>query len=854
MTTKPSTSGKPRKPRKKRAPKSPKAPAEAAAESGSGSGSESGSESVSEPVSASAPAPPPPRPPVLPSPSEAALEAARVVSEMVDIDSESGAVIVAAAAAGAALEAVVAAKAAAEPLADPTPELPAPSLPSLSPPSPPSAPSAPSDPSSPSAPSPPSAPSAPSAASESAPPPSLPDTADPITTVRLSRDRILRALDEDLASSAAATSGSGAAIPRARTEPGLDELELDEENDPVAIAAAAIARLRSRARNDIAELRGHYQRHDLVVLLIAFVIIVAAGRLHAHLVTPRGTTFTEHGLTFVHPAGWLRTDNLPPPTPRLIRAAPDDGGPAPAPASSPSSPSSPTAPTPATPAAAGPLHAELAAPSGGAHIEIYVGDKPAWSNIVTALVLERRTRWGELYHVDDSSVRSIARHDWLRTAYRYAHIRDDGDVPRVDRAVELATVDREQLYVITLYGNARELAEMEDLVAPSLRVQTQTGLPLVPMTRRVSEQAHPEGVTGAFKSTVMIVVADLVDGRLEAQGGAAGVIVGADGSILTNYHVLQDKTGRLHDVFIIGRSTRPDDAPQLICAGRPGRSKLERELDLALVKCDTDLDGRAWTPSRAGAWPALAEAHAGDVKMGQRLWVLGYPDVGGGGLTLSEGDVDGWSGEPIDGAPPADADGRDFIKTDASITHGNSGGPVVDDTGHLVGIATAFRTKLSSNGGLIETAQVGLVRPVQSADDLLAIAKAGWTPLDGKTAVELAPTQVAQPAAEGIRIYTKVIDDETDAPVHDATVMVLRAGVDANAIDMNKIDDQTIAWGKTNGDGEVRLRQLVPNPGRYSVLVLAPGYEPLIGSNALELQAKTPPSFDPWGTIGLHAR
>jgi hypothetical protein len=70
---------------------------------------------------------------------------------------------------------------------------------------------------------------------------------------------------------------------------------------------------------------------------------------------------------------------------------------------------------------------------------------------------------------------------------------------------------------------------------------------------------------------------------------------------------------------------------------------------------------------------------------------------------------------------------------------------------------------------------------------------------------------------------------------------------------MNRLDDQTIAWGKTNGAGEVRLKQLVP-PGTYTVMVIAPGYEPLIGENELHLDAKTPASFDPWGKITLRSR
>src|SRR5205085_7857362 len=131
-------------------------------------------------------------------------------------------------------------------------------------------------------------------------------------------------------------------------------------------------------------------------------------------------------------------------------------------------------------------------------------------------------------------------------------------------------------------------------------VPTQTGLPLVPQTGRLSQRTYPNAVARAFDSTVMIVVADLIDGRLKARGGGSGVIVSGDGSILTNYHVIHDKNGRLHDAFVIGRFSEQDKAPQLHCAGKPSRGKLQRELDLALIKCDLDLDGRSWSPARGG--------------------------------------------------------------------------------------------------------------------------------------------------------------------------------------------------------------------------------------------------------------
>jgi S1-C subfamily serine protease len=784
---------------------------------------------------------PPPAPPSaaaqMPRPAAAAYEAARIVGEMVgDIESAPGAALVAAAAAGAAIEVARARVAAGEPDR------------SLTPPG--------------------------EAAQASG--------NDPVITVRMQRDRILRALAEDIgasatttanaesaaataaaAAAAAAASAPGQATERAGTAPpagragtappvGRGEPQrltgrhlvptprlddppaaddaADDELDPVAIAAAAIARLRARARTDLAELRVHYQRHDILVLVIAFVIILVAGRVHERIVTPPTQPFDpggEHGLSFEHPRGWLATVDGALPSPRIAHeTAPSSGKP------------STTL-----------VHVELASTlDPTARIEVLIDKKPAWSNIVTGLDLDRRTRWGELYSLDDSSVPSIEDHQWLRTAYRFAHAVDKGDVPRIDRAVEYATIDREQIYVITLFGTPGELDRLEEVVAPTLKVATQTGLPLVPQTGHLSTRKYPNAVSHAFESTVMVVVADVVDGRLHARGGGSGVIVGKDGSVLTNFHVIHDQRGRLHDVFVIGRFSEQDKAPQLFCAGKPSRGKLQRELDLALIKCDLDLDGRSWSPTTGGAlWKTLPQARTADIKMGQRVWVLGYPDVGGGGLTLSEGEALGWSG--VDGAA-----GRDFLKTDAAIRHGNSGGPVVDDAGHLVGIASAVRTKLNAAGDVIEVVQAGgRVRPIAAATDLLAIAAAGWTPREGHTDVELQPSAVEAPA-EGVQIQSRVLDVVNEAPIRDALVMVLRPGVNAGTVDVNRLDDQVLAYGRSNAQGEVSLKQPVPVPGTYTLMVVARGYEPVIGEGELVLLANTPEVFDPWGKLLLRAR
>ncbi|HEX4423549.1 MAG TPA: serine protease [Kofleriaceae bacterium] len=797
-----------------------------------------------------APPPVPAAPSQMPTAAAAAYEAARIVGEMVgDIESVQGAALVAAAAAGAAIEVARARVASGE--ADRPP---------------------------------------PPAASAEA-------STNPAITARLQRDRILRALADDIAATAttsaeaagaeaSAASSAAAAGPAATTTvaaapatsrtgqipavpapppgraatqpPRTDELSGveprpgpgpgpgpgdeagDDELDPVAIAAAAISRLRARARTDLAELRVHYHRYDLFVVLAAFVIIAIAGHVHDGLVTPPTEPFDpggEHGLAFQHPRGWLTQVGGALPSPRIAHEV--------------SPGTSPSGPGPGTAKPDTLYHVELSSPiDPTARIEVLIDKKPAWSNIVTGLDLDRRTRWGELYALDDSSVRSVEDHQWLRTAYRFAHAPEKGDAPRIDRAIEYATIDREQIYVLTFFGSSAEIERIEDVVVPTLKVATQTGLPLVPQTGHLSARKYPNAVSRAFESTVMVVVADVIDGRLHARGGGSGVIVGKDGSVLTNFHVIHDQHGRLHDVFVIGRFSEQDKAPQLFCAGKPSRGKLQRELDLALIKCDLDLDGRGWTPtSPAGggaAWPTLALAKAAEVKMGQRIWVLGYPDVGGGGLTLSEGEVEGWSG--IDGAA-----GKDFLKTDAAIRHGNSGGPVVDDAGRLVGIASAVRVKQNAAGEITEVVQAGgRVRPIAAASDLLGIATAGWTPREGHTDVELEPSAVEAPA-EGVQIQSRVLDAANEAPVRDALVMVLRSGVNASTVDVNRLDDQVLAYGRSNAQGEVSLKQPVPVPGTYTLMVVARGYEPMVGENELVLSASTPEVFDR-GKLLLRAR
>jgi len=148
------------------------------------------------------------------------------------------------------------------------------------------------------------------------------------------------------------------------------------------------------------------------------------------------------------------------------------------------------------------------------------------------------------------------------------------------------------------------------VVAPSLRVPTQTGLP----PRAAVAHAVAADVPERGRPRVRLDGDGRGRGPDRRPAQAARRWLGrrgrSDGSILTNYHVIHNKDGRLHDVFVIGRSASPIHAPQLWCAGRPSRGKLQRELDLALIKCDLDLDGRTWNPTSGTLWATLPEGGA----------------------------------------------------------------------------------------------------------------------------------------------------------------------------------------------------------------------------------------------------
>ncbi len=226
-------------------------------------------------------------------------------------------------------------------------------------------------------------------------------------------------------------------------------------------------------------------------------------------------------------------------------------------------------------------------------------------------------------------------------------------------------------------------------------------------------------------------------GSAPMRGLGSGVIIDVRGFILTNNHVVEGADTlkvKLHD---------------------------ERELEATVVGTDPKTD-LAVVKIQADGLVAAVTADSEKVRVGQ--WVIAAGSPFGLSKTVTAGIVSavGRGGMGI-------TDYGDFIQTDAAINQGNSGGPLIDLQGRVVGINTAIASQTGGSNG------IGFAIPIDLAKVVLAqlidhgAVERGWIGIVmGKLTPELA-------ASFGYRGVDGVLVDDVD-PKGPGMKAGLRAG------------------------------------------------------------------------------
>jgi serine protease Do len=230
------------------------------------------------------------------------------------------------------------------------------------------------------------------------------------------------------------------------------------------------------------------------------------------------------------------------------------------------------------------------------------------------------------------------------------------------------------------------------------------------------------------------------------RGAGSGFIIDADGSILTNHHVV-DRAERITVKLSDGRTMRA----RLIGS--------DPDTDIALIK----VDGQ-------GGLPVAPLGDSSTLRMGEWVCAIGNPL--GYEHTVTVGVVS------FLGRKLFDMSLDNYIQTDAAINFGNSGGPLINARGEVIGINAAISSRASS---------IGFAVPINGASTVLPQLRARGRVSRGYMGV-------------GLRDVDADLEQSLKLPIdHGALVQDITAGSPADRAGVRpydvitSLDDRTIA-------------------------------------------------------------
>ena len=274
-----------------------------------------------------------------------------------------------------------------------------------------------------------------------------------------------------------------------------------------------------------------------------------------------------------------------------------------------------------------------------------------------------------------------------------------------------------------------------------------------------NQPAANGSVEQVAKEVLPSVVKIDVAGPQEA-GSGSGIILSSDGEILTNNHVvaIAGSSGSISVSFNDGSSAK---------AKILGTDPLT---DTAVIKAD----------GVSGLTPATI-GKSSDLAVGQGVVAIGSPF--GLESTVTSGIVSALN-RPVDVGSDGQGNTTAYpaIQTDAAINPGNSGGPLVDLSGHVVGIDASIQTTSSSSTDQGGSIGLGFAIPIDEVMPIVDQMANGQTPTHARLGISVSDVAGSSnaPVTEGAQVRQVTSGSTAD-----------KAGLQAGDV-ITKVDDHQI--------------------------------------------------------------
>ncbi|MEK9151781.1 MAG: serine protease, partial [Patescibacteria group bacterium] len=241
-----------------------------------------------------------------------------------------------------------------------------------------------------------------------------------------------------------------------------------------------------------------------------------------------------------------------------------------------------------------------------------------------------------------------------------------------DRSLVESEIRSEQARLAMRVATLEE-ERRSDLVALEDRLKVfGNSVSTVGARREIAPPKTPFTVADRMGSVVELVCIDNVDKDVYYTG--SGAVVGKDGLIVTNKHLILSTDGTPIKYCGVGFTSDLQNPPMVDFVATSVAS--HADTDLALLRISDRIRDKAMPREFAFLDLDGSGKAAAGLVLGDAIYIAGYPGIGAETFTFTEGVVSGRVGP-------------DLIKTSALIDTGTSGGAAFDADGRYVGVPTA---------------------------------------------------------------------------------------------------------------------------------------------------------------------